>query len=143
MIKFLRNYMITTMCYNEQFLWWTKFNHVEIFECWINAWLIWQNGILKWSMALHTCNHRSRECFFNLFHLENYVVTYLKFPDLFIIRIHIVAPTRTTTKSPSAISKPVANVKATVNSGGGDNGAKIAELTQQVWMQSKAICVDT
>ncbi|XP_011453722.2 microtubule-associated protein RP/EB family member 1 isoform X7 [Magallana gigas] len=42
------------------------------------------------------------------------------------------APTRTTTKSPSAISKPVANVKATVNSGGGDNGAKIAELTQQI-----------
>lgn len=86
---------------------------------------------------------QEQRVFFNLFNLENYVVTYLKFPDLFIIRIHIVAPTRTTTKSPSAISKPVANVKATVNSGGGDNGAKIAELTQQVWMQSKAICVDT
>lgn len=56
--------------------------------------------------------------------------------------IHILAPTRTTTKSPSAISKPVANVKATVNSGGGDNGAKIAELTQQVWMQSKAACFE-
>lgn len=86
---------------------------------------------------------QEQRVFFNLFHLENYVVTYLKFLDLFITRIHIVAPTRTTTKSPSAISKPVANVKATVNSGGGDNGAKIAELTQQVWMQGKAICVDT
>nr|XP_022315617.1 microtubule-associated protein RP/EB family member 1-like isoform X3 [Crassostrea virginica] len=42
------------------------------------------------------------------------------------------APTRTTTKSPSAINKPVANVKATVNSASGDNGAKVAELTQQI-----------
>ncbi|XP_048757797.1 microtubule-associated protein RP/EB family member 1-like isoform X4 [Ostrea edulis] len=44
------------------------------------------------------------------------------------------APGRTTTKTPSVISKPVANVKATVNSshGGGDNSVKIAELTQQI-----------
>lgn len=48
------------------------------------------------------------------------------------------APGRTTTKTPSVISKPVANVKATVNSshGGGDNSVKIAELTQQVHISS-------
>ncbi|XP_062608323.1 microtubule-associated protein RP/EB family member 1-like isoform X1 [Saccostrea cucullata] len=44
------------------------------------------------------------------------------------------APAKTAPKNTSVISKPVANVKATVNSshGGGDNSAKIAELTQQI-----------
>lgn len=80
-------------------------------------------------MVLYICNYRSRECFFNFFYLENYVVIYFKFLDLFIIRIYIVVLIRIIIKSFFVISKLVVNVKVIVNSGGGDNGVKIVELT--------------
>lgn len=67
--------------------------------------------------------------FFNFFYLENYVVIYFKFSDLFIIRIYIVVLIRIIIKSFFVISKLVVNVKVIVNSGGGDNGVKIVELT--------------
>lgn len=67
--------------------------------------------------------------FFNFFNLENYVVIYFKFSDLFIIRIYIVVLIRIIIKSFFVISKLVVNVKVIVNSGGGDNGVKIVELT--------------
>lgn len=67
--------------------------------------------------------------FFNFFYLENYVVIYFKFLDLFIIRIYIVVLIRIIIKSFFVISKLVVNVKVIVNSGGGDNGVKIVELT--------------
>lgn len=66
--------------------------------------------------------------FFNFFYLENYVVIYFKFLDLFIIRIYIVVLIRIIIKSFFVISKLVVNVKVIVNSGGGDNGVKIVEL---------------
>lgn len=66
--------------------------------------------------------------FFNFFYLENYVVIYFKFSDLFIIRIYIVVLIRIIIKSFFVISKLVVNVKVIVNSGGGDNGVKIVEL---------------
>lgn len=48
---------------------------------------------------------------------------------LFIIRIYIVVLIRIIIKSFFVISKLVVNVKVIVNSGGGDNGVKIVELT--------------